>query len=536
MTVSASKVDVRGPTGGRAAEVLTEDALGFLATLHRKFDARRLDLLARRVERQARLDSGGTLDFLFDTREVREGDWQVAPAPDDMQRRRVEITGPTTPKMIINALNSGADGFMADFEDSHSPTWRNMIEGQAHLTDAIERRLEFEDPDKGEYRLGEELATIIARPRGWHLDEKHLIMDGRRMSGSLVDAGLYLFHNARRLLDRGSGPYFYVPKLESRYEARLWNDVFRFAEDELGLDRGTINVTVLIETIPAAFQMEEILYELHERPAALNAGRWDYIFSMVKSFRERPEFILPDRAKVTMTVPFMRAYTELLVATCHRRGAHAIGGMSAFLPSRDDEDANERATAKLREDKSREAGDGFDGAWIAHPDFVAPAREEFDQVLDGRPNQVDRRRDDVEVSAGDLLDAASAGGPEEITEAGLRSNVNVGIQYISAWLRGNGAAGIYGLMEDAATAEIARAQVWQWLHHECTLEDGREITQELVQELESEELERIRGEIGDDEWFKREGRPDLSRTIFEEVALAEEFVDFLTLPAYERLE
>ncbi len=451
-----------------------------------------------------------------------------------MQRRRVEITGPTTPKMIVNALNSGADGFMADFEDSHSPTWGNMIEGQANLTDAIERRLEYDDPEKGEYRLGEELATIVTRPRGWHLDEKHLVMDGRRMSGSLVDAGLYLFHNARRLLDRGSGPYF-VPKLESRYEARLWNDVFRFAEDELGLDRGTINVTVLIETIPAAFQMEEILYELHERPAALNAGRWDYIFSMIKCFRERPEFILPDRGKVTMTVPFMRAYTELLVATCHRRGALAIGGMSAFLPSRDDEEANEQATAKLREDKSREAGDGFDGAWIAHPDFVAPALEEFDKVLGERPNQVDRQRDDVEVSADDLLDAASAGGPEEITEAGLRSDVNVGIQYISAWLRGNGAAGIYGLMEDAATAEIARAQVWQWLHHECTLEDGREITHELVQELESEELERIRGEIGDDEWFKREGRPDLSREIFEEVALAEEFVDFLTLPAYERL-
>ena len=535
MTTSVSKVDVRAPVEGRIAEVLTEDALAFLADLHREFDARRRDLLARRVERQARLDSGGTLDFRDDTREVREGDWQVAPPPDDMQRRRVEITGPTTPKMTINALNSGADGFMADFEDSHSPTWENMIEGQANLIDAIERRLEFDDPEKGKYRLEEEVATLVPRPRGWHLDEKHLFMDGRAMSGSLVDAGLFLFHNARRLLDKGSGPYFYVPKLESHFEARLWNDVFRWAEEQLGLDRGTINVTVLIETIPAAFEMDEILYELRERPAALNAGRWDYIFSMIKCFRERPEYILPDRGKVTMTVPFMRAYTELLVATCHRRGALAIGGMSAFLPSRDDQDANERATAKLREDKSREAGDGFDGAWIAHPDFVAPAREEFDRVLGGRPNQVDRQRDDVEVSAGDLLDAASAGGPEEITEAGLRSDVNVGIQYISAWLRGNGAAGIYGLMEDAATAEIARAQVWQWLHHECTVEDGREITQELVQELEGEELERIRGEIGDDEWFEREGRPELSREVFEEVALAEEFVDFLTLPAYERL-
>ena len=535
MTVSASKVDVRAPVEGRAAEVLTEDALAFLAGLHREFDARRRDLLARRVERQGRLDYGGTFDFLPDTREVREGDWQVAPAPADMQRRRVEITGPTTPKMTINALNSGADGFMADFEDSHSPTWENMIEGQANLVDAIEGRLEFDDPEKGKYRLGENLATLVPRPRGWHLDEKHLFMDGRAMSGSLVDAGLYLFHNARRLLDKGSGPYFYVPKLEGRFEARLWNDVFRWAEEQLELDRGTINVTVLIETIPAAFEMDEILYELRERPAALNAGRWDYIFSMIKCFREWPEYILPDRSKVTMTVPFMRAYTELLVATCHRRGALAIGGMSAFLPSRDDEEANERATAKLREDKSREAGDGFDGAWIAHPDFVAPAHEEFDKVLGDRPNQVDRQRDDVEVSAGDLLDAASAGGPEEITEAGLRSDVNVGIQYISAWLRGNGAAGIYGLMEDTATAEISRAQVWQWLHDECTVEDGREITHELVQQIESEELERIRGEIGDDEWFEREGRPDLSRAVFEEVALSEEFVDFLTLSAYERL-
>jgi malate synthase len=361
-------------------------------------------------------------------------------------------------------------------------------------------------------------------------------MDGRTMSASLVDAGLYLFHNARRLLDRGSGPYLYVPKLESHHEARLWNDVLRWAEDELELERGTVAVTALIETVPAAFEMEEILYELRERPAALNAGRWDYIFSMVKCFRERPEFVLPDRAKVAMTVPFMRAYTELLVATCHCRGAHAIGGMAAFLPSRTDEEANERAEAKLREDKSREAGDGFDGSWVAHPDFVAPAKEEFDSVLGERPNQVDRARDDVEVSAADLLDAASAGGPGEITEDGLRSNVNVGIQYISSWLRGNGAAGIYGVMEDAATAEICRAQVWQWMHHGCTLGDDREVTKELVQEIEGEELERIRGEVGDDDWFEQEGRPETSRQIFEEVALAEEFVDFLTLPAYSRLE
>jgi malate synthase len=536
MATAASKVDVHAPVEAGISQVLDDGALAFLAGLHREFDARRRDLLSRRKERQARLDMGGTLDFLPETREVREGDWQVAPAPDDLRRRRVEITGPTDAKTVINALNSAADGFMADFEDSNSPTWRNMMLGQANLTEAIEGRLEHHDPEKGAYRLGDELATLLVRPRGWHLDEKHLLMDGRTMSASLVDAGLYLFHNAHRLLDRGSGPYLYVPKLESHLEARLWNDALRWAEDELELDRGTIAVTVLVEAVPAVFEMNEILHELRERPAALNAGRWDYTFSMIKFFRERPEFVLPDRAKVTMTVPFMRAYTELLVATCHRRGAHAMGGMAAFLPSRTDEEANERAEAKLREDKSREAGDGFDGTWVAHPDFVAPAGEEFESVLGERPNQVDRRRDDVDVSADDLLDASSAGGPEEITEKGLRSNVNVGIQYISSWLRGNGAAAIYGLMEDAATAEICRAQVWQWVHHGRTLDDGREVTKELVQEIEGEELERIRGEVGDDDWFEREGRPEASREIFEQVALTEELVDFLTLPAYSRLE
>jgi malate synthase len=536
MTTAASKVGVRGPVEGRAAEVLSDGAIGFLAGLHREFDARRRDLLSRRKERQARLDMEGTLDFRAETRDVREGDWEVAPPPEDMRHRRVEMTGPTDAKTVINALNSGADGFMADFEDSNSPTWRNMIVGQANLTDAIEGQLEHHDPDKGDYRLGDDLATLLVRPRGWHLDEKHLVMDGRAMSAAFVDAGLYLFHNAQRLVDRGSGPYLYIPKLEGHAEARLWNDVFRWAEEELGLEPGTIAVTVLVETVPAAFEMEEILYELRERPAALNAGRWDYIFSMIKCFRERPEFVLPDRAKVTMTVPFMRAYTELLVATCHRRGAHAIGGMAAFLPSRTDQEADERAEAKLRDDKRREVTDGFDGTWVAHPDFVRPAAEEFDSYLYDRPNQVDRQRDDVEVSAVDLLDAASAGGADEITEDGLRGNVNVGIQYISSWLRGKGAAGIYGLMEDAATAEICRSQVWQWVHHGCALEDDREVTRELVQEIEGEELERIRGEVGDDDWFEREGRPDLSRTVFEEVALSEELVDFLTLPAYERLE
>ena len=536
MAISAGKVDVRGSDEGRAKAVLTDDALAFLAGLHREFDARRRDLLARRDERQARLDMGGTLDFRPENEDVREGDWQVAPAPSALERRRVEITGPTDAKMVINALNSGADGYMADFEDSNSPTWSNMVVGQANLIDAVAGALEHEDAEGRRYSVGEDPATLLVRPRGWHLHEEHLMMDGRAMSASLVDAGFYLFHNARALLDQGSGPYLYVPKLEGRFEARLWNDVFRWAEGELGLDRGTIAATVLIETVPAVFEIEEIVYELRERPVALNPGRWDYIFSMIKCFREREEFVLPDRAKVTMTVPFMHAYSELLVATCHRRGAHAIGGMAAFLPSRDDQEANERAEAKLREDKSREAEAGFDGTWVAHPDFVGPARQEFESILGDAPNQLDRRRDGVEVSAADLLDVSSAGGPDEITEEGLRSNVNVAIQYISSWLRGNGAAAIYGLMEDTATAEIARSQVWQWIHHGCTLEDDREVTRELVQEIEAEELERIRGEIGDDEWFKHEGRPDQSRALFEEVALAQEFVDYLTAAGYGRLE
>ena len=535
MATMAGKIDVRGTVAGGAESVVTEDALHFLARLHREFNARRLDLLARRKERQARFDMDGTLDFRPETREVREGDWQVAPAPEPLRRRRVEITGPTDPKTVINALSSGADGYMADFEDANSPTWANMVLGQVNLVEAIEGRLSHDDPDKGEYRLGGDLATLHVRPRGWHLDEKHLIMDSKPLSGSLVDTGLFLFHNAHRLLDRGAGPSFYLPKLETFNEARLWEHVLRFCEDELKLERGTIAVTVLIETVPGALEMEEILFELRERPAALNAGRWDYIFSMIKCFRERPEFILPDRSKVTMTVPFMRAYTDLLVATCHRRGAHAMGGMAAFLPSRSDEEANDRAEEKLRQDKAREAHDGFDGTWVAHPDFVQTAAEEFESVLGDRPNQVDRRRDEVEVSAADLLDAGSAGGAEEITEDGLRSNVNVALQYISSWLRGDGAAAINGLMEDAATAEIARAQVWQWRHHGCSLDEDREIDADLVRDVVADELERIREEIGDDDWFRRQGRPDDTSAIFEEVALGADFIDFLTLVAYERL-
>jgi malate synthase len=531
--VETRGVEVRGPVEGRFGEVLTPEALELVARLHRELDDTRRDLLRRREERQAELDAGGALDFLDSTRDVREGDWRVAPAPEGLQDRRVEITGPATRKMVINALNSGARGFMADFEDANTPTWDNMIGGQVNLIDAVRGTIEHEEDGK-RYSLNEETATLLVRPRGWHLVERHLAVDGDPVAGAFPDFGLFLAHNAEELLERGAGPFFYLPKLESHLEARLWRDAFALAEDALGLDRGTVKATVLVETMPAAFEMDEILYELHDHSPALNAGRWDYIFSAIKRFRSRPEVVLPDRSAVTMTVPFMRSYTELLVKTCHRRGAHAMGGMAAVVPSRSDPEANEKAYAAVREDKQREAGDGFDGTWVAHPDSVPVATEAFDEVLGDRPNQVERRRDEVEVSADDLM--AMDRTPGEITEQGLRSDVNVGIQYISSWLRGNGAAAIYGLMEDAATAEIARAQVWQWVHHGATLDDGRTVTPELVRELEVSELKRIRGEIGDDEWFYREGRPDQSQELFERVALADEFVEFLTLPAYEQLD
>jgi malate synthase len=527
-------VEVTGAAHDRFDEILTPPALAFVAALHREFDARRRQLLDRRADRQAELNAGGTLDFLPETSDVREGDWGVAPAPAPLQSRRVEITGPAAPaKMVVNALNSGADGYMADFEDSLSPTWGNVIGGQLNLRDAVARTLEF-SADGKEYRLDDDTATLLVRPRGWHLVDRHVTVDGAPVAGAFLDFGLYVFHNAKPLIDRGAGPYFYLPKTESHRETRLWNDVFCWAQDGLGIARGTIKATVLIETIPAAFEMDEILCELRDHSAGLNAGRWDYIFSMIKCFHGREDKVLPDRNAVTMTVPFMRAYTELLVKTCHHRGAHAIGGMAAFLPSRTDPEANARATAKVKEDKAREAGDGFDGTWVAHPDFVAPALEQFVAVLGDRPNQLERQRDDVRIVAEQLLDAASAGG--QITEAGLRNDVNVGIQYISSWLRGNGAAAIYGLMEDAATAEIARSQVWQWLHHDRTLDDGTAITRELVDRIEAEELERIRSEIGDDEWYMKEGRPDRSRRLFERVALGDDFLPFLTLPAYEELE
>jgi malate synthase len=508
-------VDVLAPD---PAGVLDDAALGFLAELHARFEPRRRELLGARARRRARLAAGGTLDFLPETRAVREGDWQVAPPPADLRDRRVEITGPVERKMVVNALNSGARCFMADFEDALSPTWENVVAGQVNLTDAIARTIELTGPDGREYRLGERTATLIVRPRGWQLVERHLCVDGEPIAGALMDAGLHLLRNARALLERGSGPYLYLPKLEGHLEARLWHDVLLHVEEALGLDRGTIRVTVLIETLPAAFEMEEILHELRDHAVGLNAGRWDYIFSTIKTFRERPEFVLPDRNDVRMTVPFMRAYTELLVRTCHRRGAHAMGGMAALIPSRRDPEANARAVAAVAADKQREAADGFDGTWVAHPDVVATAMEQFDRVLGERPHQVERRRDDVEVGAAELLDVAST--PGAITEAGLRNDVDVAIRYISSWLGGNGAAAIHGLMEDAATAEIARSQVWQWIRHRRTLEDGTPITRELVRRLADEEAQ---------------GQPRASRELFEQVALGDELAEFLTLAAYARL-
>jgi malate synthase len=504
--------EVLGPVEGRVAEILAPEALAFVAELQRRFGPERERLLAARGARQARLDAGELPDFLEQTRKVREGDWRVAPAPPDLQDRRVEITGPVDRKMVINALNSGARVFMADFEDANSPTWANNVEGQVNLRDAVEGAISLDTGEKT-YELGENPAVLVVRPRGWHLPERHVLVDGEPVSGSLFDFGLYVFHNGARSLERGTGPYFYLPKLESHLEARLWNQVLDFAEDELGLPKGSIKVTVLIETVPAAFEMDEILYELRDHIVGLNAGRWDYLFSLIKRLRSS-DTVLPDRGQLTMTTPFMRAYTELLVKTTHRRGAHAMGGMAAFIPSRRDAEVNETALAKVREDKVREAGDGFDGTWVAHPDLVPVATEVFDGVLGEKPNQLDRQRDDVSVSADELLDLRVDGGA--VTEEGLRQNVSVGIRYIESWLRGVGAAAIDNLMEDAATAEISRSQVWQWTKH-------GEFTPERVREVIAEET-------------PEGGRFEEAREIFERVALSDDFVEFLTLPAYDYID
>ncbi len=524
-------LSIRAPIEGRASEILTPEALSFVERLHREFNPRRLELLRQREERQARLDAGERPDFLPETVHIREGDWRVAPVPADLQDRRVEITGPVNRKMMINALNSGARCFMADFEDSNAPTWENVIQGQVNLVDAVAGTIAYTSPDGREYRLKGQPATLLVRPRGWHLEEHHVTVDGDPVSASLFDFGLYFFHNARPLLEKGSGPYFYLPKLESHHEARLWNDVFCFAQDALSIPRGTIKATVLIETILAAFEMDEILYELREHSAGLNAGRWDYIFSAIKKFRNRPEISFPDRSQVTMTVPFMRAYTELLVRTCHRRGAHAMGGMAAFIPSRKDPKINETAFAKVREDKVREATDGFDGTWVAHPDLVPVAREVFDQILGERPNQIDRRREDVHVTADDLLNLKVWG---KVTEQGVRTNISVGILYLESWLRGVGAAAIYNLMEDAATAEISRSQIWQWVRQGVRIEEkGPQITPALVRLLIDEEMEKIRQQVGEEAY--RRGRFEEARRLFEQVALGEAFVEFLTIPAYEQI-
>ncbi|MFH9198145.1 malate synthase A [Streptomyces anulatus] len=520
----------------RQEEVLTDAALAFVAELHRQFTPRRNELLARRGERRAEIARTSTLDFLPETAAVRADDsWKVAPAPAALNDRRVEITGPTDRKMTINALNSGAKVWLADFEDASAPTWENVILGQLNLTDAYERRIDFTDPRSGKsYALkpADELATVVTRPRGWHLDERHIQLDGTPVPGALVDFGLYFFHNAQRLIDLGKGPYFYLPKTESHLEARLWNDIFVFAQDYVGIPQGTVRATVLIETITAAYEMEEILYELRDHASGLNAGRWDYLFSIVKNFRDGgAKFVLPDRNAVTMTAPFMRAYTELLVRTCHKRGAHAIGGMAAFIPSRRDAEVNKVAFEKVKADKDREANDGFDGSWVAHPDLVPIALASFDAVLGEKPNQKDRLREDVSVAAGDLiaidtLDASP-------TYDGLRNAVAVGIRYIEAWLRGLGAVAIFNLMEDAATAEISRSQIWQWINADVVFENGEHATADLARKVAAEELAAIREEIGEETFTA--GKWQQAHDLLLQVSLDQDYADFLTLPAYEQL-
>ncbi|MER7399258.1 malate synthase A [Streptomyces sp. NPDC000151] len=524
----------------RQGEVLTEAALAFVAELHRRFTPRRDELLKRRDERRAEIARTSTLDFLPETAHIRADDsWKVAEAPAALNDRRVEITGPTDRKMTINALNSGAKVWLADFEDASAPTWENVVLGQLNLIDAYERRIDFTDERSGKsYALkpAEELATVVMRPRGWHLDERHLQLDGTPVPGALVDFGLYFFHNAKRLLDLGKGPYFYLPKTESHLEARLWNEIFVFAQDYVGVPQGTVRATVLIETITAAYEMEEILYELRDHASGLNAGRWDYLFSIVKNFRDGgAKFVLPDRNAVTMTAPFMRAYTELLVRTCHKRGAHAIGGMAAFIPNRRDPEANEKALAKVKNDKDREAGDGFDGSWVAHPDLVPIARASFDAVLGDKPNQKDRLREDVSVAPEDLIAIDSL--EAKPTYQGLVDAVQVGTRYIEAWLRGLGAVAIFGLMEDAATAEISRSQIWQWVDAGVVFEEpgheGEKVTADLVRRIATEELAAIRKEVGEDAFTT--GKWQQAHDLLLQVSLDTDYAAFLTLPAYELL-
>ena len=528
MQISAPKAQAISVTGRVTAEfgqILTPPALDFIARLHRQFEARREELLARRAARQKEFDAGRMPDFLPETAKVREARWTIARQPQDMLDRRVEITGPTDRKMVINALNSGASTFMADFEDANCPTWHNMVDGQVNLRDAVRRTIDLEQGGK-HYRLKEKTAVLIPRPRGWHLEEKHVMVDGKAVSGSLFDFALYFFHNAKELIARGSGPYFYLPKMESHLEARLWNDVFLFAQDQLKIPRGTIRATALIETVVAAFEMDEILYELREHSAGLNIGRWDYIFSCIKKFRADPQFCLADRSQVTMLAPFMRAYALLLVKTCHKRGAPAMGGMAAQIPIKNDPAANEAALEKVRQDKLREVTDGCDGTWVAHPGLVPIAKEIFDQHMP-QPNQYARQRPDVNVSAKDLLNFQ----PEKpITEAGLRNNISVGIQYLGAWLAGNGCVPVFNLMEDAATAEISRSQIWQWMRSpKGQLEDGRKVTPELFKALLGEELAKVKA-------AQSEGKYDEGAKLFEKITTEDKYVEFLTLPAYQQID
>src|SRR4051812_7200552 len=509
-------------TAKASEQVLSKAALAFVEELHRAFEPTRQALLQKRTERYRKLAAGGAFEFLPETASVRSGDWRGAPTPADLEKRHVEITGPVERKMMINALNSGADVFMSDFEDSLSPTWSAVVQGHVNLKDAVRRKLTFTSPEGKAYKLNQKIATLLVRPRGWHLPEKHLKVDGKPIAGALADFGLFFFHNAKETLDRGTGPYFYLPKMESHLEARLWNDVFVFAQDKLGIPRGSVRATVLIETLPAAFEMDEILYELREHSGGLNAGRWDYIFSLIKKLRTRRDLILPDRQQITMTVPFMRAYTELLVKTCHRRGAHAMGGMAPFIPTRKDPAVNEKALAQTRADKEREVKDGFDGTWVAHPDLVPVAKEVFDQKL-GKPHQKERLREEVHVEARELQDTRVPGGT--ITEGGVRNNISVALQYLSAWLGGNGAVAIFNLMEDAATAEISRAQLWQWVQNGAKLADGRQVDRAVYEKLRDEEIGKL------------PAGPTLTaaRKILDSLVLGE-FVEFLTLPAYEQLE
>ena len=524
-----NEIQINGKLTDSYNEILTEDALKFIAELQKNFNSKRKELLKNREKIQSEIDNGIMPDFLPETKSIRDGDWKVAPIPKDLSDRRVEITGPVDRKMIINALNSGANVFMADFEDSNSPVWENIIEGQINLRDAVNGTITFTNPNGKEYKLNEKTATLMVRPRGWHLNEKNILIDDEEASGSLVDFGLFFFHNAKKLIDKGSGPYFYLPKLENHKEARLWNDIFNFSQDYMNIPRGTIRATVLIETILAAFEMDEILFELKDHSAGLNCGRWDYIFSFIKKFRNFGNFVLPDRSLVSMNVHFLRSYSQLVIKTCHKRGIHAMGGMAAQIPIKNDDKANEEAIAKVIADKEREAGDGHDGTWVAHPGLIKTAKDIFDRLMP-EPNQINNKREDVNVSAKDLLTVPEG----EITEEGLRQNINVSIQYLEAWLNSNGCVPIYNLMEDAATVEISRAQIWQWIHHDKgVLKDGRKVTEELYYSLLKEELEKIKEIAGEEEFAK--GKYEKAVELFNKLSTEKDFTEFLTLSAYKHI-